>query len=141
MVGPPSACRNLRILDTRLAIFHGRMKWLQESTNAAPGTTTTLRWERPIVTGREDVYYNIYHSDPDFPDNFVRHNPYPLTWDSALLQYRLSGLRPLTKYVVRVTVHNGVSIQDPGNEAGRRCELTWTTPDICMLRLYMSFSN
>ena len=51
------------------------------------------------------------------------------------MQYSVSGLRPLTNYTIRVTVHNGVSDQDPGGEQGRRCEVSGVTGDIRKLYL------
>ena len=103
--GPPSACRNLRV-------YHPRTR-----TNFI-----TVRWERSLITGRDDYHYNIYHSNPDIPGNFIRHNCNPVIKDSSVVQYSVSGLRPLTNYTIRVTVHNGVSDQDPEGEQGRRCE-------------------
>ena len=46
------------------------------------------------------------------------------------MQYSVSGLRPLTNYTIRVTVHNGVSDQDPGGEQRRWCEVSGVTGDI-----------
>ena len=54
---PPSACRNLRVYRKR--------------TRA---NTNTVRWERPLITGRDDYYYDIFYSDPELPGNFNKHN-------------------------------------------------------------------
>ena len=111
--GPPSSCRNLRV-------YHPRTR----------ANTITVRWERPLITGRDDYYYNIFHSNPDIPGSFTRHNRNSFIKDSSVVQYSVSGLRPLTNYTIRVTVHNGVSDQDPGGEQGRRCEVSGVTGDI-----------
>ena len=83
----------------------------------------TVRWNRPAITGREDYYYNIHHSNPDLPGSFIKHNSNPYISSSPILQYTVSGLRPLTNYTIRVTVHNGVSDQDLAGEK-RWCEVT-----------------
>ena len=50
---------------------------------------------------------------------FIQHNSNPFIQDSPLVQYSLSGLRPLANYTIRVTVHNGVSDQDPRGKEER----------------------
>ena len=86
-----------------------------------------MRWNRPVITGREDYYYNIYHSNPDLPGNYTKFNTNPYISASSILQYTVSGLRPLTNYTIRVTVHNGVSDQDLAGEEKRWCEVTATS--------------
>ena len=49
------------------------------------------------------------------------------------MEYTLSGLRVLTDFTIRVSVHNGVSDQDPSGEEQRRCEVNGTTGDISMV--------
>ena len=46
------------------------------------------------------------------------------------VEYTLSGLRVLTNFTICVSVHNGVSDQDPSGEEQRRCEVNGTTGDI-----------
>ena len=112
-IGPPSACRNLLVIESR--------------TRA---NTITVMWERPLITGRDDYYYNIYHSNPDLQGSFFLHNINPLITTSPLVRYSVSGLRPLTNYTIRVSVLNAVSDQDTAGEEGRRCEVTAMTGDI-----------
>ena len=94
--------------------------------------TITILWEKPLLTGRPDYYYNVYYSDPDLPGSFILHNLNPLVKSFPLVSYSVSGLRPMTSYTVRVSVLNGVSGQDPDGEEDRRCEVTTTTGDISM---------
>ena len=119
-LGPPSACRNLRVR--------------QERTRA---NTITVRWERPLITGRDDYYYDIFYSDPELPGNFKKHNLNPFIKNYPLVTYSVSGLRPLTNYTIRVVSCNGVSDQDPEGEKERRCEVLETTGDIRMLATYL----
>ena len=114
-IGSPSACRNLLV-----------------NTARTQANTIAITWERPLITGRDDFYYNIHYTDPDFPGEmgFIQHNHNPFIKDSPLAQYSLSELRPLTNYTIRVTVHNGVSDQDPGGKEERMCQVSTTTGDI-----------
>ena len=111
--GPPSACRNLQVIESR--------------TRA---NTITVMWERPLITGRDDYYYNVHHSNPDLQGSFLLHNINPFIKTSPLVRYSVSGLRPLTNYTIRVSVLNGVSDQDTTGEEGRRCEVSAITGDI-----------
>ena len=113
LLGPPSACRNLQVERTR-------------------NNTITVLWERPLVTGRDDYYYNIYHSNPDNAASFTQHNSNPLITTSSVVRYSVSGLRPHTRYTIRVSVLNGVSDLDQAGEDGRKSEVVATTGDICM---------
>ena len=127
--GPPSACRNFRVLESR--------------TRA---NTITVMWEHPLITGRDDYYYNIHHSNPDLPGSFVQHNLNPLITSSPLVRYSVSGLQPQTRYTIRLSVHNGVSEQDLTGEEGRRSEVTATTGDISkrdytLINYYDSYPN
>ena len=110
--GPPSACTGLTVDPSKNSI--------------------TVKWNRPAITGRED-YYNIHYSNPDRPGSFIKHNSNPYISTSPILQYTVSGLRPLTNYSIRVTVHNGVSDQDLAGEEKRWCEVTATSGNICKL--------
>ena len=114
--GPPSACTGLTVDRTRK-------------------NSITVRWNRPAITGREDYYYNIHHSNPDLPGNFTKFNANPHISTSHFLKYTVSGLRPLTNYTIRVTIHNGVSDQDPGGEEKRWCEVTAISGNIRKLWL------
>ena len=113
MVGPPSSGRDFHILESR--------------TRA---NTITVMWQRPLITGRDDFYYNIEYSDPDIPGNFIKHNSNPLTTTSPIVRYSVSGLRPQTRYTIRLSVLNGVSEQDSAGEEERRSEVVATTGNI-----------
>ena len=120
--GPPSAC-------TGLTVDHQRTR----------ENSITVRWNRPAITGRRDYFYNIHHSNPDLPGNFTKFNTNPYISTTPFLQYTVSGLRPLTNYTIRVTVHNGVSDQDLAGEEKRWCEVTATSGE--MRKLYLLRSS
>ena len=105
--GPPSACTNLAV---------------QSKTSSS----AIIRWNRPETVGRPDYYYNVYVSDPDRVNTFIQDNNQDYVDGRSRPTYSVSGLRPHTSYVIRVSVHNGVSDQDP-NEQMRQCEVNVMT--------------
>ena len=107
---PPSSCRNLHVFEER-----------------TQANTITVRWVRPEITGRDDFYYNIFYSVDN--QTFTQHNIRPYVKQGLLVDYSLSGLRPLINYTIRVMVENGVSDQKERGKA-RSCEVTGTTGDI-----------
>ena len=111
--GPPSAARNFQVLEPR--------------TRA---NTITVMWERPLITGREDYYYNIQYSNPDNPGSFIQHNSNPLITTSPVVRYSVSGLQPQTRYTIELSVLNGVSDQDSAREEERRSEVIATSGDV-----------
>ena len=111
--GPPTACLNLHVFEPK--------------TRA---NSITVRWDRPLITGRDDYYYTVHYSDPDNHTSFLQHNQDHLVKRGPVVEYTLSGLRVLTEFTIRVVVHNGVSEQDPGGVAERMCEVTGVTGNI-----------
>ena len=93
-------------------------------------TTITVRWDRPEIIGREGLYYNIFYSEDN--QTFIQHNPRPYIKQDVVIDYSLSGLKPLTLYFIRVTAENGVSDQGVGSS----CEVTGATGDISKFSMY-----
>ena len=106
---PSSACRNIELVQQRTR-----------------GNSITLRWEKPEITGRDDLYYNIFYSEDN--QTFTQHNRRPYVKQDALVDYSVSGLQPLTSYTIRVIPENGVSGQEEGGQ-GRSCEVVAMTGD------------
>ena len=117
---PPTAVRNLTVVDTT-------------------STSVTIVWEDPEDVGRPDYYYVIEYSDPDDASIYHRHNEDGVKGNS----YTLDKMRPDTIYIIRVTVHNGVSNQDSENAIGRMVSVKghtaegrkYTVPIICIVHL------
>ena len=89
-------------------------------------TSLTVKWSTPAILGeRDDLYYIVEYSDPDKVG--VMHEMQ--CGEGCLIGTRCSvtGLRPATTYVVRVTAHNGVSDQDAGGALARQEKITLTT--------------
>ncbi len=85
-----------------------------------------MRWERPEITGRDDFYYNIFYSEDN--QTFTQHNSRPYVKQDSLVDYSVSGLRPLTTYTIRVIPENGVSDQEDGGQ-NRSCDVVTMTGD------------
>ena len=101
-LGPPNACTNLMV---------------QSRTD----TTVVVTWMRPTDTGRPDYFYRVNVSDPERVNAFNVHNSNLVNRNMDPI-YTVSPLVPHTSYVIRVSVHNGVSDQDPDGHL-RICEV------------------
>ena len=102
LAAPPSGCRNIQAIHST-------------------ATQITLRWKRPLNTGRDDFYYEIEYSDGEDTGE------HSLESKMEYVQEEITGLKPDTRYEFTVTVNNGVSDQDDRNEDLRSCELTTRT--------------
>lgn len=98
IAAPPSACRNIQATQQT-------------------ATQITLRWRKPINTGRHDFYYQIKYSDGESTGQ------HSMESDMDYIQESITGLKPNTGYRFTVTVNNGVSDQDTRDERLRSCEL------------------
>ena len=89
-------------------------------------TSLSVEWSTPEYLGeRDDLYYTVEYSDPDNVGVML-----PMQCGKDCLtdtSCTVTGLRPATTYVVRVTAHNGVSDQDAGGALARQKEITLTT--------------
>ena len=103
---PPTAVRNLTVTDIT-------------------SNTITIEWEAPVRTGRPDFYYVVENSDPDDISILIRHSNNELKDTS----YIVDGLRPDTKHIIRVSVHNGVSDLDVKNADERRVVINARTEE------------
>ena len=89
-------------------------------------TSITIQWTTPTITGRPDYYYNVEYIDPDDASRYIQHNQKGITNTNM---YRVTGLRPNTTYVIRVSVHNGVSGNDSANDGDRIEQVTANTEE------------
>ena len=102
---PPTAMSNLRVTRTTI-------------------TSITVRWT-PVRTRRLDYYYVVEHSDPDDISKYIHQD------EVKSNRYVLDNLRPDTVYIIRVSVHNGVSDQDSENADDRIVEVDACTREGC----------
>ena len=89
-------------------------------------TSIGVEWSGPEYLGeRSDLYYTVEYTDPDNVGVMLeaRCGGGCLTETSCIV----TGLRPATRYVIRVTAHNGVSDQDAGGALARLKEITVMT--------------
>ena len=103
---PPTAVRNLRV---------------SSKTN----TSITIQWEPPSITGRSDYYYNVEYSDPQNISIYEQHNQERISDTTTM--YDVTGLEPITTYIIRISVHNEVSGNDGQNDDERRQQVSDTT--------------
>ncbi len=91
-------------------------------------TEITVEWKRPNRTGREDFYYSVYYRELTNLSG-ITSNPYYVN-NSEYVGYTIDGLVPSTQYLIKITLHNGVSAQDVENDIFRTCETVASTADI-----------
>ena len=113
--GPPTTITNLIVTGTT-------------------STTITVRWNRPTTPGRSDYYYVVEYTDPDEVGTVYIQDNSRLVNGNVQVTYTVdgaggSGLRANTEYIIRVSVHNGVSDLDGENADDRRQQVQGTTPE------------
>ena len=89
-------------------------------------TSVTIQWITPTRIGRLDYYYNVEYSDPKGRSRYIQHNRRRITNTNT---YNVTGLQPNTTYVIRVSVHNGVSGNDSANDDDRKEEVVTNTEE------------
>ena len=85
-------------------------------------TAITIQWRSPAnCGGRSDCYYQIKINN----DSPKRHSSVfrPNTQET----FTVENLQPATTYAITVSIHNGVSDQDPDNAENRKCVIVATT--------------
>jgi hypothetical protein len=85
-------------------------------------TAMAIQWTTPAnCGGRSDCYYQIKINDGS-PEE---HSPVfrPNTQETITVD----DLQPDTTYAITVSIHNGVSDQDPDNSRNRECLIVATT--------------
>ena len=76
-----------------------------------------VQWQSPShCGGRKDCYYEIAVNG----QATVRYDPTAFNVD-VLESYTINNLQPSTTYLVSVSIHNGVSDQDPDSAKLRQC--------------------
>ena len=66
----------------------------------------------PTITGRNDYYYRVEYNDSENVGIFLT-SIKTLRNTGSSVSHTITALRLATEYVIRVSVHNGVSDQDP----------------------------
>ena len=111
--GPPTAVHNLRV-------------------TVITSDVITIKWEPPLV-GNPVFYYVVEHSDPDDISKYILR-----TENLTATSYILDRMRSFTTYIIRVSVRNNVSDQDPQNAAQRTVEIFARTKQgrkICICKI------
>ena len=111
--GPPTAVRNLRV-------------------TVITSDVITIKWE-PSLVGNPVFYYVVEHSDPDDISKYILR-----TENLIATSYVLDRMKSFTTYIIRVSVRNNVSDQDPQNAAQRTVEIFARTKQgrkICICKI------
>jgi len=77
------------------------------------------------MTGRSYYYYNVEYSDPQNISIYEQHNQEMI--NDTTTMYIVTGLDPITTYIIRISVHNEVSGNDDQNDDERRRQVSDTT--------------
>ena len=85
-------------------------------------TAVTIQWRSPAnCGGRSDCYYQIKINN----DSPKRHSAVFRPNNQEI--FTVENLQPATTYSITVSIHNGVSDQDPDNAENRECVIVATT--------------
>ena len=87
-----------------------------------------VRWEAPDEPGRTDYYYSVSRSIPGDLSNFQTLED-RLTNTASIVTFPVTNLVPFTDYIIRVSVHNGVSQNDSANDQLRVHKITARTDE------------
>ena len=94
--------------------------------SGATDTSLSVSWNHPTYNGgRGDLYYQVDYSDPDNVGVMLEARCEASC--SSQTSCTITGLRPATQYVVRVSAHNGVSDQDQRGALARMTTVTLET--------------
>ena len=86
-------------------------------------TAITVQWRAPAdCGGRRDCYYQIKINN----GSPKRYSP-PVFRPDTEETFTVENLQPDTTYSITVSIHNGVSDQDPDNARNRECLIVATT--------------
>ena len=86
-------------------------------------TAITVQWRTPADCGaRRDCYYQIKINN----GSPKRYSP-PVFLPNTEETFTVESLQPDTTYSITVSIHNGVSDQDPDNARNRECLIVATT--------------
>ena len=91
-------------------------------------TEVVVRWDAPDEPGRTDYYYSVSRSIPGDIGNFQTLKD-RLTNTASTVTFVVTNLVPFTDYIIRVSVHNGVSQNDSANDQLRVREVTARTDE------------
>lgn len=92
----------------------------------ADSMSITLEWRRPLVTGRDDFYYQILVTELGKAEIVV--DEMLVNGDSVVVHI-VKGLRPFTNYSITVVTHNGVSGMDPDGAITRMVTIRAATTE------------
>jgi len=96
-----------------------------QQVNAHVGNTTAVvEWNPPLSDGgRSDIYYVVKYREVGSL------GPFTTAGQTSESPFTVQGLKPVTRYVIRVIAENGVSDQEAGSEDERTTEIVVNTTE------------
>ena len=96
---PPSAVRNVRV------------------TEPVDNTTVQVHWDPPLSNGgrTDGFHYNVEYREVGDLGAWIRANDDRIRSN----MYRIRGLKPVTRYMIRIIAGNNVSDQEPESVGDR----------------------
>ena len=106
-IAPPSAVQNVRV------------------TEPVGNTTVEVHWDRPLSNGgrMDGFYYNVEYRDVGNLGAWIRANEDRIRSNTYLVR----GLKPVSRYMIRIIAENNVSDQEPETMGDRTIERVVTT--------------
>jgi len=86
-------------------------------------TTVVVGWDRRLSDGGRptDVYYVVKYR------KVGSLGPFTTAGQTSESPFTIQGLKPVTRYIIRITAENGVSDQEPGSQDERTTEIVVVT--------------
>ena len=99
---PPSAVRNVRV------------------TEPVGNTTVEIHWDPPLSNGgrTDGFHYNVEYREVGNLGSWIRANEDRIRSN----MYLIRGLKPVTRYMIRIIAGNNVSDQEPGSVGDQTTE-------------------
>ena len=102
ILAPPSAVQNVRV------------------TEPVGNTTVEVHWDPPLSNGgrMDGFYYNVEYREVGNLGAWIRANEDRIRNNT----YQVRGLKPVTRYIIRIIAGNSVSDQEPETVGDRTIE-------------------
>ena len=102
ILAPPSAVRNVRV------------------TEPVGNTSVEVHWDPPLSNGgrMDDFHYNVEYREVGDLGAWIRANEDRIRGNTYLVR----GLKPATRYMIRIIAGNSVSNQEPESVGDRTTE-------------------
>ena len=123
--------------ETKTSVLFGVFSPTRAAPPVAPvglavvdGTETqdslTIRWDCPESNGREDTFFMVCHTTVDTSPQCSEVTP--VSCEDPVV-HTITGLDPVTSYMIDVSTHDGITDQDPDNDLLRISRTSGSTAE------------